>query len=113
MASGNGPVSAAMSASDMGSGWPGAGEGDGTAIGSRGPTGTVTLLQAQSIPTIAAVTSPLQPRHTIAFMALILLEALAALVILIAIVWWTMFSGRKNGELPDQDDRPTDRSGKD
>lgn len=32
-------------------------------------------------------------------MGLILLEALAALVLLIAIVWWTMFSGRKGGEL--------------
>jgi len=32
-------------------------------------------------------------------MALLLLEALGALLILIFIVWWTMFSGRKNGEL--------------
>ena len=40
-------------------------------------------------------------------MTLLLLEALAALVLLIFIVWWTMFSGRKNGELPDErkDDR--------
>ncbi|MFN3375918.1 MAG: hypothetical protein ACK40S_05145 [Burkholderiaceae bacterium] len=33
-------------------------------------------------------------------MGLILLEALLALVLLVAIVWWTMFSGRKKGELP-------------
>jgi len=33
-------------------------------------------------------------------MVLILLEALGALVLLLFIVWWTMFSGRKNGELP-------------
>ncbi len=33
-------------------------------------------------------------------MGLILLEALLALVVLVAIVWWTMFSGRKGGELP-------------
>ncbi len=33
-------------------------------------------------------------------MALLLLEALGALLILLAIVWWTMFSGRRNGELP-------------
>lgn len=33
-------------------------------------------------------------------MGLILLEALLALVILVAIVWWTMFSGRRKGELP-------------
>ncbi len=31
-------------------------------------------------------------------MWLILLEALAALVVLLLIVWWTMFSGRRNGE---------------
>ncbi|WP_175544949.1 hypothetical protein [Variovorax sp. OV329] len=31
-------------------------------------------------------------------MALILLEALGALVVLVLIVWWTMFSGRKGGE---------------
>jgi hypothetical protein len=32
-------------------------------------------------------------------MTLLLLEALLALVILIAIVWWTMFAGRSKGEL--------------
>ena len=32
-------------------------------------------------------------------MSLLLLEALLALVILIAIVWWTMFAGRHKGEL--------------
>jgi len=31
-------------------------------------------------------------------MWLILLEALGALVVLGLIVWWTMFSGRRNGE---------------
>ena len=34
-------------------------------------------------------------------MALILLEALGALALLVLIVWWTMFSGRNKGELPD------------
>ena len=33
-------------------------------------------------------------------MSLLILEALGALVLLVLIVWWTMFSGRKNGELP-------------
>jgi hypothetical protein len=33
-------------------------------------------------------------------MLVILLEALAALVLLLGIVWWTMFSGRKGGEPP-------------
>jgi hypothetical protein len=42
-------------------------------------------------------------------MWLLILEALAALVLLIGIVWWTMFSGRAKGELdpgPDGDDPP-------
>ena len=33
-------------------------------------------------------------------MTLLLLEALGAGLILVGIIWWTMFSGRKNGELP-------------
>ena len=33
-------------------------------------------------------------------MRLLLLEALGALVLLLLIVWWTMFSGRNKGELP-------------
>ena len=42
-------------------------------------------------------------------MWLLLLEALIALVILLFIVWWTMFSGRRRGERPDETDRPTGR----
>ena len=38
-------------------------------------------------------------------MTLLLLEALGALVLLVFIVWWTMFSGRKKGELPDAAER--------
>jgi hypothetical protein len=33
-------------------------------------------------------------------MTLLLLEALAAGLIFVFIIWWTMFSGRKGGELP-------------
>ena len=45
-------------------------------------------------------------------MRLLLLEALGALLLLLLIVWWTMFSGRKGGELPgrakpERDDAPT------
>ena len=38
-------------------------------------------------------------------MWLIVLEALAALAVLLFLVWWTMFSGRRRGEpgLDDQD----------
>ena len=32
-------------------------------------------------------------------MILLLVEALIALVLLVLLVWWTMFSGRKQGEL--------------
>ena len=41
-------------------------------------------------------------------MALWLLEALLALVILIGIVWWTMFSGRHKGELKAPEARQAD-----
>ena len=37
-------------------------------------------------------------------MWLILIEALAALGLLIFLVWWTMFSGRKRGERTPPDD---------
>jgi len=41
-------------------------------------------------------------------MTLLLLEALGALVLLVFIVWWTMFSGRKKGELPEDVQRERD-----
>jgi hypothetical protein len=43
-------------------------------------------------------------------MGLLLLEALAALVLLVFIVWWTMFSGRRGGE---RDAPPGDGAGPD
>ena len=36
-------------------------------------------------------------------MTLLFLEALGAGLLFIGIIWWTMFSGRKNGELPAAD----------
>jgi hypothetical protein len=36
-------------------------------------------------------------------MTLLLLEALGAGLILVGIIWWTMFSGRNKGELPNAD----------
>ncbi len=38
-------------------------------------------------------------------MWLLILEALLALGVLVFIVWWTMFSGRRRGE-PPRDDGP-------
>jgi len=42
-------------------------------------------------------------------MLLLLLEALGAGLIFIAIIWWTMFSGRKNGEMPEADNEDENR----
>jgi hypothetical protein len=42
-------------------------------------------------------------------MGLILLEALGALLLLVLIVWWTMFSGRNKGEPPAADHRDPDQ----
>lgn len=39
-------------------------------------------------------------------MGLILLEALLALLVLVGIVWWTMFHGRAKGELPATQEPP-------
>ncbi len=41
-------------------------------------------------------------------MLVILLEALAVLALFLFIVWWTMFSGRKKGELPEQNEERRD-----
>lgn len=64
------------------------------------------------LPTITANIPAAQPRgnerNGILRMALILLEALLALILIVAIVWWTMFSGRSKGELP-----PVDKSDSD
>ncbi|WP_177219013.1 hypothetical protein [Polaromonas sp. OV174] len=44
-------------------------------------------------------------------MTLLLLEALGALLLMVFIVWWTMFSGRKNGEI--KEEAPDAESGPD
>ena len=79
-----------------------AGRADGL-VGTGGSNGT-GVEQAASIPTINAIKAR-RGRRT--FMGLILLEALVALLIFVGILWWTMFSGRKRGELPpeENDDR--------
>ena len=74
--------------------------GNFTAAGSLAPDPvglTGALPHATSIPTIAQ-THPLRKALT---MALLLLEALGAGLIFVGIIWWTMFSGRINGELPE------------
>jgi hypothetical protein len=79
--------------------------------GARPAGGQGALAQPASVPTITIVVTQFRSR----FMSLILLEAFGALALLVLIVWWTMFSGRKNGELPEQpradetDQTPPDR----
>jgi hypothetical protein len=71
----------------------------GIAVGAVGLT-RGALPQPASIPTMLATHHHTGSRD----MTLLLLEALGAGLILIGIIWWTMFSGRKNGELPESDD---------
>ena len=77
--------------------------------GAGAGAGTGGLAQAASIPRINAspacgndwrkrASGAIRPNKGSIDMWLILLEAAAALLILVFIVWWTMFSGRKNGE---------------
>ena len=40
------------------------------------------------------------------FMLIFMLEAFAVLLLFVFIIWWTMFSGRENGELQDTADAP-------
>ena len=62
------------------------------------------VLQAASA--AAMIAASIRPHRTDP-MALILLEALGALVLFVFIVWWTMFAGRKRGERRD-DETPRD-----
>jgi hypothetical protein len=76
----------------------------GVAPGRASPTGAGcspgVIAQPASIPRIAApIAAPTRP----AAMWLILLEALGALLLLVFIVWWTMFSGRRRGERRDDE----------
>jgi hypothetical protein len=77
--------------------------GAATGLGaSRGKGGA--LPQATKLPRMASPPHAKRKRP----MTLILLEALGAGLIFVAIVWWTMFSGRKNGELPPPPDSDDD-----
>jgi hypothetical protein len=72
---------------------------EGAAGGGGGVSGA--LPHPAKLPTINVIATSQRER----VMGLILLEALLAGVLLVGIVWWTMFSGRKNGE-PPRDDTP-------
>ena len=100
MAGGKGAVSVGMAWGGMSGGAEG--------------TWLTSVAQATRLPTMHTLAShrhsALPPstrpnratRFTRPLMTLLLLEALGALLLLVFIVWWTMFSGRKKGELPDE-----------
>ena len=77
-----------------------------------GSSNTGATEQAMRLPTMMAIKPPetvrWQPENGNVFMTLILLEALLALLLFVVIVWWTMFSGRKNGELPPAEKKDLD-----
>ena len=76
-----------------------AGFGATTATGAAGVlTGLMAQALSHTLPTMAWTHQQTYP------MFLILLEAAFAGLLFIGIVWWTMFSGRKGGELPPPDD---------
>jgi len=77
----------------------------GSGSGSFGAGGVVQAARMPKIsnrPTLSAVGRP-SPLRSV--MHLLYLQALGALLILVFIIWWTMFCGRKNGELPDKVER--------
>ena len=77
----------------------GAGLGAATATGAGGDlTGLTAHALSHTLPTMSGI------HQQTPLMFLILLEALFAGLLFIGIVWWTMFSGRKGGELPPPDD---------
>jgi hypothetical protein len=70
-------------------------------IGKVWTGGLATLMGKlhESKPTIALIINPKDNNR----MWIIFLEALGAGLVLVLIVWWTMFSGRNKGEPPDED----------
>jgi hypothetical protein len=77
--------------------------GGGAGAGGATTGGVVQLDKANSVKNAAPPTIEHFNNRLARTMWLIILEALLALGVLVAIVWWTMFSGRKNGELDDKD----------
>jgi hypothetical protein len=73
-----------------------------TTEGASSEGGSGVDAQPASIPTMAANAKD-------RIMLVILLEALGALAALLFIVWWTMFSGRKHGEPPREDEEGQNR----
>jgi hypothetical protein len=79
--------------------------GDGGGVAGRSGVGEGTIAQPAMAPRIAAA---IHRENTL--MLVILLEALGAGLLLVFIVWWTMFHGRSGGERHERGDESTDDS---
>ena len=116
MAGGSGAVSSALRGLPDGEAVRagGCGNSGGTLTDGEGATAQEASHALAS--SVLAIIVILRTKFGLCVMTLLLLEALGALLLLVFIVWWTMFSGRKNGELPGADDKPDattlDRDGK-
>jgi hypothetical protein len=93
----------------MRAGTPAATDGSDDAGGSGVLVHAASAAVAIIAPSRAGAKAPVDPPETVVetqgnAMSLLLLEALGALLLFVFIVWWTMFSGRKKGEM--QDDSP-------
>jgi hypothetical protein len=67
--------------------------------------GVQRLMPLLCAPTLPTTKAKARSQWCNAGMALLLLEAFGALLIFVFIIWWTMFSGRKNGERKTDDDQ--------
>jgi hypothetical protein len=75
----------------------GAGEATLGALPSAGAGASLGVLEQAASAHRIATLAPSRPWRNVV-MWVILLEALGALVLLVLIVWWIMFSGRRKGE---------------
>jgi hypothetical protein len=76
---------------------PGAPSRGGATGATEHAASTPRIIALSARPRTVTILASILSRHRID-MWIILLEALAALVVLLLIVWWTMFHGRSRGE---------------
>jgi cyanate permease len=76
--------------------------------GRGGGAASYSGVEQAATPRIAAAIAARRDVAGVRTMWVIVLEAMAALALLVFIVWWTMFSGRRHGEPRDADDASDD-----
>jgi hypothetical protein len=84
-----------------------AGDAERAGAGTSSMGGSGTDAQPASV---AAIIPTIANHAKVRPMLVILLEALLALAVLLLIVWWTMFAGRKGGEPPREGDNVNENS---